>query len=171
MVRMVNSFMCILPQFQEIRNLKKNHTHKKPDVVFLPFILIYIIILPYCWYHSCISSREDLSLLADREWLDIGRFEAKQELMGRNELGQGKTLGFPQRAQERTLNGQQDCEDQKHVATEMGEGLTNRLGHKSLKVNPRVGLGFQKADKALPGAEILSQHPPFPFLPISPHCC
>lgn len=110
------------------------------------------------------------SLLADREWLDIGRFEAKQELRGRNELGQGKTLGFPQRAQKQTLNCQQDCEDQKYT-TEMGEGLTNRLGHKSLKVNPRVGPGFQKADKALPGAEILSQHPSFPFLPISPHCC
>lgn len=181
MIRMVNSFMCGLPPFQKTRNLKK--TTQKSDVVFLPLILIHIIILPYCWYHSCISSNEGLAL----GW---PHFEGRGLFRACWLTENGWTLADsrPNKSwwAEMKWNREKHCVSPKEPRSKLlivsklwgpevrrrdGEGLTNRLGHKSLKVNPRVGPGFQKADKALPGAEILSQLPPFPFLPLSPHCC
>lgn len=153
-------------------------------MVFLPLILIYIIILPYCWYHSYVSSNEGLGWgwphaegrglfracwLTENGWT-LADLRPNKSWGAEMNWDREKHWVSPKEPRSKLFNCQQDCEDQKY-ATEMGEGLTNRLGHKSLKVNPRVGPGFQKADKALPGAEILSQHPPFPFLPISPHCC
>lgn len=148
---------------------------------FLPLILIQITILSYCWYHSCFSSNEVVGwgwpepqergsfrvCGLSQKWMDLGRDKAKQELMGRNGLRQGKTRISP-KSPEANSYLSASCQNQEYTA-ETGR-VSNKLGHKSLKVRSRAEMGFQKVNKVLSEMEISSPIGFFLFFPIS-HCC
>lgn len=52
---------------------------------------------------------------ADSKWLDLGRGQDKQELMGRNRLGQEKTLSSPKESRIKLLLPAR-FQDQQYVA-------------------------------------------------------
>lgn len=84
--------------------------------------------------------------------------------MGRNGLGPGKTLSSPREPRSKLLFASKVSEA--GVCFRDRGRVSNKLGHKSLKVNSTVEMGFQKAKAALSEMEILSQIAFLPFLSL-----
>lgn len=163
MVKMVNFTLCVFYHNFKKRNLKKTQDTDFPfptlnfdinhdsALLLVPFLFQFQLSrgLGMAW-----APGKGLiqSLWAQPKMAGSWQRQGQARADGQKRAETGKNTEFPQRAQKQTLICHQGVRTRSRLQRQ--GRVSNKLGHKSLKVSSREEMGFQKANKALPEMEI-----------------